>query len=485
MRKGTILAALVFVALIAVALLQLRKPVERGITHLSFTGLEKDKVTELSITGTNPIDLKKTDGKWVVSDGKPADENAVRMALDAISKIESDDVVTTNPERYVAMGVDEEKGTHIVAWIGSRHAAEFTLGSSAGANTHIRSGDAVYAVHGVRSFQLSKPSSAWHNLKLFTDALDDVSRVEVGLSGKAPYALVKKGTQWELEDPKVVPAGFRFDHDEARTLMSSLVNLGAKEILDKDPGVATTHLDNTADVLVFVGKDGARRELHLGATTAEKNVYARISGKDDLYTLTESAAKGLRKAPTDLRELTLVQLTPDKVRKLTVNAGKTQLVLAKEGSTWKVAHSSEPTPADFELDSNQVNSKISGFSTARALRLATEAEERTAGLAKPAATVTATLEDGKTVSISFGAEGKEKENNSPVVFARGSVDNTTYVVAKFLAERFTGGLSTFKKQAAPANPQFDASQLANLPPDIRAQLLQQLRQRTAQGAPGK
>ena len=484
MGKGTLLAAAVFAGLIAVTYFSLRQPAERGVQRLSFPQYDKDAVTGITITGKNPIELKKADGKWQVSDGKPADETAVKALLEAIGKVDSTDVLTSHTDKYAAMEVDDEKGVHVVASAGAKHVAEFTVGKAAAGATNIRAGDTVYAVRGVFPYAFSKPAAQWHQLKLFTDALDDVSRVEVTLAGAPTYALVKKDNKWELEDTKIVPDGFRFDPDMARTLASSLVNLSAKEILDKDPGVDTTKLNGPTDTFTFTGKDGSKREVHLGASLADKSVYAKVTGRDDVYTLVEITAKNLRKAPTDFRALTLMKLENDKVKKLSIVSDKTKLILEKDGTGWKVVKSSETAPADFTFDPNQVTSRLSSIGNTRGLRLATWEERAKSPLAKPTATLTMTLDDGKEATLVLGGEGKDTEHATPFVFARGNVDNEIYIVSKYLVDRLAGGLTTFKKP--PAQPQggggFDASQLANLPPDVRAQLMKQMQGR--QGMPG-
>jgi hypothetical protein len=480
MRKGTILAIVVFLGLAAAAYFSLRQPEERGVHKLSFPGYEKDKVTQLTITGPNPVDLKKTDGKWMVSDGKPADENAVKAAIEAIAKIDSEDVVTSRSDKYADMEVDDTKGTHVVAWAGAKHAAEFTIGKSAAGAAHIRSGDTVYSVRGVSSFTFSKPAAQWHQLKLFTDTLDDVSRVDVALTGSAPYAIVKKDGKWDLEDAKIVPAGFRFDADAARSFVSTLVNASAKEILDKDPGAATTGLGGPADTFTFTGKDGAKHELHLGAALADKSVYAKVAGRDETYTLAEYMGKNLRKAALDFRALTMMKVEMEKVTALNIASGKTSLSLEKADGAWKLGKSSESAPANFEFDPSLGASRVTQVANARALRMATEEEAKKANFSKPSATVTLKLEGGGQATLAFTGEGKD--GTTPIVYARGNADSAVYVAAKALADRLTGGVTTFQKRAAPASPNFDASQLANLPPDVRAQLMQQLQQKRAMGS---
>src|SRR5690606_11096803 len=102
--------------------------------------------------------------------------------------------------------------------------------------------------------------------------------------GEMPYALVKDGEAWRLEDASVVPAGFRFDADAARAFVSSVVNTRVADYEATDPGVETTKLGDDADALTFTvtpaAEEGepapaaATRTLRLGAPNAEgKSVF--------------------------------------------------------------------------------------------------------------------------------------------------------------------------------------------------------------------
>lgn len=471
MKKGTLVALVVFVALLAGAALTLNKKPERGITRLSFAAVDTAGIDRLQITGANPVELHKKDGKWVLANGKEADANAVKAALEAIPKIDSSDVVSTSTERHAELEVDEAKGAHVVATAGGKTVADFVVGKTGASGAMVRQGDAVYSVRGVSTFQFSKPASSWMQLKLFTDALDDVTRLEVALEGQAPYALVKNESEWQLEDPSVAPAGFRFDANAARTLVSSAVNLRVKEYVDPDPGAEATGLDK-GDVIVFVGKDGARRELRMGKAREDRSVFARIADRDDVFALHEFHARALRKGVADLRAMTLMKIEPDKATRVAIRDGKTELVLEKQGADWKIARSTEEIPKDFEFDPAMVRRRLSALSNARGLAIAPA--DAKPGIGKNADGVTVTFEDGSTAELAFGAATKHEDRDA--FFARGNADGETYVVTKYLHDDSVRGLSSFKKVAQPAGgaPQLDPASLSQLPPEIRKQLMEQM-----------
>lgn len=470
MKKGTILASVVFAVLLIGAAMSLNRKPERGITRLSFATVDKAGIDKLEISGPNPVELQKKDGKWVLANGKEADQTAVQNALDAIPKIDSSDIVTSNSERFAEYGVDEARGTKVVAWAGAKKVAEAIVGNAGGSGTFVRSGDAVYSVRGVSSYLFSKPVSSWMQLKIFTDAFDDVSRLEVALQGQTPYALVKKDNEWQLEDPSVAPAGFRFDKSQARTLVSSVVNLRAKEFVDSDPGAEATGLEQ-ADVFAFVAKDGARRELKVGKAREDKSLFAHVAGRDDLFVVQEYTGRALRKALPDLREMTLMKFETEKATKLTIRDGKTELVFEKQGADWKIGRSTEVVPKDFELDAGAVLRRLNAVKNARALRIAPDDGSRGGGW-RSSGSVTLTLEDGKNATLSFGGATKHEEQDA--YFAIGNADGEIYLVTKYLHDDLLRGLQSFKKVAQQAPPQIDPKALEQLPPEVRKSLQEQI-----------
>jgi len=484
MKQSTIVAVLIFVALGAAAYYSMTRKPERGITRVDFAQVDPAVISAVAISGKNPIQIKKDGELWKLGNGKEADAASVKRLVDKIPEIVSSHVVTKDPARFAELEVDEEKGSRVQASVGSAVVADFIVGKAGAGGGHVRVDDAVYLVKGVYPGVFSKEASAWHQLKLFDEKLEDVTWAGVGLADKGSYTLVKQEDAWSLTDAGELPDGFRFDANAARSLVSTLVNARAREVLDADPGVETTGLDEAADALVFVGKDDARHELHLGKAAEEKKVYARVGGKPDVFTLPEHTVKNLRKAATDLRDLGLVTLEKEKVRFISFKSDAVKLSFKKQDTQWWIDKTSGKVPDGFELDSMAVHRKIQAMDSARGTKLApAEVTPAKAGLARPSATVTAKYEDGTAFTLVFGAEFKDDERD--VVYARGTVDDSIYVVSKWIRDNFTSTLDKYQKRDAPSGggmPNIDPAALSNLPPDVRAQLMKQMQQKQREQA---
>ena len=494
MNKSTLIAVAVLGLLVVGVIWNQRRAPERGITRVTFADLDVASVDRIEVSGKNAVKLNKDGKLWKVESGKEADANAVTRLVEAVPKIVSTDLTTTDSEKFSELEVDDEKGTRVQVYAGKKELADFVVGKSGkGGGSHVRVGDEVYTVKGVYSSTFSREASSWLERKLFADKVADVNRVEIARHGEAPYTLVKTDGKWALADASVLPAGFRFDSDGANSLVSALVNARAKDILDADPGVETTKLDETVDTFAFDANEGegdakttVRREVKVGTALEDKSVYARVSGKTDIITLAEHTVKSLRKVPTDFRDLKIIELDKEKVSEVSIVDGSTRLTLEKQGAEWKVANSSAKIPEDFVLDPTAVIRRLSGMANARATKVAEGVTKSAAGLSRPLATVTAKLDDGSKVTLAFGKAVKDEDRD--MIYVSGNIDDAVYLATEWTRKNLAGGLDSFKKTEAPAGgmdgmggmPNLDPETLKNLPPDVRASLMQQLQQKQQQ-----
>jgi hypothetical protein len=489
MKKSTILAIAVFAVLLVGALAMLREKPERGITRVSFADVKPDQVSRIETRGKSSVKMAKEGDVWKLEDGKRADSVAIQRLLEAIPKIQSSTVVTRNAERFSELEVDDEKGTGIVVAAGDRELADFVVGKTARGGAHVRIDDTVYAVRGVFPSVFAREPGQWIEKKLFDVDAAEVEKIEVSLADGTRYNLVLKESKWALEDPSILPAGFRFDASQAESVANQVINARANEVLETDPGDDKTALGGATDAFTLVAKDGTRKTLRLGAESEQKNVYARADGWDEVLTLFPHSSRALRKAPADMRDLGLMSFVPNDVVKLEIESGPDQLRLERDadGKTWKVASTTGETPEGFQLDPMKVEQRVVAMRSARATAIAPEGAATK--LDKPSAKLTATTDKGETAVLTFGAETKQDDRDA--VFALGNADSAPYLVATFTRDSLTGGLPTFAVQEAPegglamGGGGLDPAALQNLPPDVRESLLKQLaQQQQAQKAMG-
>ena len=113
------------------------------------------------------------------------------------------------------------------------------------------------------------------------------------------------------------------------------------------------------DVLEARLKDGKTVTLHLGAQADPQGslVPIRKEGDPQIYLVPNSVAQELRKKLNGMRDLSLLSFDPQKVTRLSIQAGGKKTVVTKDGSTWKLTRS-EKLPRGFEFDPSRVDAQL-------------------------------------------------------------------------------------------------------------------------------
>ena len=382
--------------------------------------------------------------------------------------------------------MDAEKGAQVELTAGKRTLASLVVGKAAtGGATYVRTGDRVFRVTGLYRGVFGKDASAWLERKLFVDAVTAVTRIEVRLHDAPVYALVKKEDVWALEDPSVLPAGFRFDAKAAASLVAAVVNARATDVLATPIDETTSGLGEAAEAWRYTlaagegGEPAVTHELRLGAEKEAGVRYARTDRRADVVTLASSTVTSLRKRPTDLRDLAVILLDATKVRALHIVDGARTLELVKKGDAWSLARTSETLPKGFELDPQAAARRVSTLASVHATRVDEGATLAASGLSRPSATVTATLEDGSQVRLAFGKDVEVEGRKEAYVL--GNVDKSIYVVGSWTRTTLLGGIDTLRKKPD-EDPllNLDPKTLSGLPPEVRANLQQQIAQKRQQ-----
>lgn len=474
MSKSTLIAAVVFAALLAAVVFTLDEKPERGIERISFAEVSAPEITRITATGKNTYEIEREEDGWRLADGRPADEAAVDRLVASVPNIESSSVVTKNPERFAELEVDDVSGTVFRAFAGDEPVAEFTVGTAARSGAHIRKNDVVYLVRHIRESTFRRGADLWTEKKVFDIPPQTVRRIDVALREGPRYALVNGDEGWSLEDPSALPDGFRFDSQQAATLSRTLAGLRAKDVLADELDETTTGFEIEADLLTMTVDGKEPLVLRLGKDAEDASVYARATGTRFDVTVPKHIANALRKKPTDFRDLTLMEMDPKRTVRLEIQNGDDELVFerASVDEAWQLARSTNEAPGDFELDSAKVDSRLAALAYARAKGVA--GDDADTSLNTPSATLRATNVAGETAALVFGNDAEH--DGLPGVVVRGNADNTIYIAPSYAKTNLTGGLETFRKTALPQGPRtLDAGALQNLPPEVRAQLMEQVR----------
>ncbi len=494
MRRTTLLAVLVFFGLGALAALVMTRNPERGIVRMSLAGIDLSVVDRMEISGPMPVVLRRDGNIWRLANDREADLRTVQGALSLVPQIASSDQLTTDSSRFAFFEADDTAGHSVVLRSSDTPVVRFVVGKSLAGGAAVRVGDAVYKVAHFFPGAFARPANEWLEKRIIKKELDDVAQVQVHLHGQSPYAVGVQDANWALVPlPQVTYPALRFDPEAARLLAMGLANLRAHEILDADPGVATTHLSaEQADSFKIVLKDegeglvpGTKPEggasattLLLGANKDEHSIYAKLDGRSDVYLLTDGTAQALRKKLVDLRNLTLMQpVVEQDVRQILIQNGKAKVTLSRDAATapW-VMQSTEKLSKNFVLDQSKANRRIALLTTARALGVASMQSK----LVGAKSFVQLRLADKRLVTLRIGGPAQEAPG---ACYGQGDRDDDVYTLTAGLHDSLLGLSSSFEKvQEVDALSQLDPASLSGLPPDIRKSLEGQIAQRKAQQA---
>jgi hypothetical protein len=484
MSRQTFIALVTCGLLAAWGLLSLNDAPERGISRVDYTKIDTAALDKIILSGAHSAELIKTGEAWTFKT-RAVNKDFVKQLLDAAQKIRSSDLITQNTSQYGDYEIDDTKGTQVTLGRGGDKVAEFSVGKAASGGVHIKVEDAVYAVKGVFAHHFKRDGVQWLDKKVFQHKSGDFESVEVTLGGQAPYRLEKKEGQWTLANIETMGEGFRFDKAVASRLVNSLSGLRAKDILLEAPDAATTKLDSDFDEIKITLK-GAQAgasaiSLKVGAEKADdSSFYVRSSSVTDLMTVSASTVKGLLKMPRDFRDLKVMQFNSAQVKEAKWVNKKKSLVLSKKEGKWTRKSGSQEVPDDFELDSQVVEQRLRSLANLRALGVLEE-KDVSLGLGRLNGQVELTLTDDSVVALKFGRESNVQEKD--VWVAQGNADELYYGVVVNTAQNALGLLNTFRKRAPPPTPpgagglaNIDPSMLSKLPPDIRKNLEEQIRQ---------
>lgn len=285
--------------------------------------------------------------------------------------------------------------------------------------------------------------------RVFDFAKDDVKRLELNdpRSGrqhlivaekKAPEAGSSPGAQptWTV----VKPIEYKLEGFDR--LASDLAMLRATEFLPKLPGADSNALDNPYTITAIVSPEGGSERtvtLRIGAGR-KAGIYAQVEGSHEFLMLSTTSADNLLKGVNDLRNKRLFPFSEPDVQSFELlNPGQQPISLKRAGSGWTFL-----SPAGETAYAPKVKSfveLIAGLNVAEYLEKAPSDQET--GLGADARVVRLTLNDGKTITLTIGAEFQDaKKVEKHYIRIEGNPEVMTAM--KYVIKNATKGLDDLR-----------------------------------------
>jgi hypothetical protein len=521
---GIVLALIVFVVLLFVVIGRNDSNTKVGVKELKVEKVNKDAVEKIDVTlppkkaaanagagaDAGPAEasparrvvLEKQNGAWVVYDGATpdkkfaADEAQVKTALDAIGEFATGELIANKKEKHAELEIDDDKGQLVAVTAKGKTALDLIFGRAAkggGSTVRMKGSDDVFVAKGRLGSVVRKEVGAWRKKALFELKADEITRVAIANTDgsklvfesstpPAPPAPPDGGTaasprpEWKLVEPATLPAGFRLDKAQLSRPATSFATLRAQDFAD-GASDATAGFDQP-HTIVEANTPAKKTVVHLGKEDDKKRVFAKVDGDPQIYLLAAYSAKQLQKSIDDLRELTLFDAKVDDVERVTFKGSAGTVVVQKKNDAWELVEPKAPPP---EFEATQIGSQVAALLRLRGTRVAGDAPAT--ALAKPGPVVELQLKGGKKQTLRFGsgvpldaseaADAKDAKAKEPKEFyAKGAVDDLTYVIAAFTRNRYEKPAELFKKPPAPP-PGIGGGGIPGmekLPPDVRKKL---------------
>jgi hypothetical protein len=375
------------------------KPREKVLTF------DRAKAKELSLTtGDETVQLVKDKDAWRMTApvAAPADTGEVDGILATLSSLDTDDVVTENPDSLADYGLEKPRSTVTVVVDGVPEPLKLIVGEKT------PDGGAVYAKLPSQPRVFTLPSYVEGSLakKPFDlrdrDVLhvkrDDVTSLEVaGPEGAFALARDDRG-EWVFTSPIRTRAG-RWSVDG---LLGTLESLRMDAVAAENAEDAKAYgLDKPSRTVTLGLPGGARKTLEIGSPAGEKKRHVRLAGSTQIAVIPDGVVDDLAKGMGELRAKRVLDVATHDVEGFDVEVDGARRVHAKstekgkdgapETTKWR---RTEPEAKD--LDTTKVQDALFGVGGLEVLEFVdAPAGAAPYGLDRPALKVTLRFAGGK------------------------------------------------------------------------------------------
>jgi hypothetical protein len=242
------------------------------------------------------IELARSGEDWKLV--KPVDAKAnqanVKSLLENLKTLKVTEQIDGSTSGYGKYGLSDDKGLHAVFSKGGAVVLDARFGDNGGRGqmTRVAGKDGVYAVKGYSSYLYARDAKGWRDLALFKFEENDVTSATID-NEHGSYSFTKEGEAWKAKftKPKGTAGAIKnFDDAKVKDFVRAYKTLNADGFADKGKTPAEVGLEKPLAQLVLTLKDGAKREVQVGATAEGSSRWVKVSGSDDIWSISSWAA---------------------------------------------------------------------------------------------------------------------------------------------------------------------------------------------------
>ncbi|MFH5882794.1 DUF4340 domain-containing protein [Halalkalibaculum sp. DA3122] len=247
-----------------------------------------DRIEIESPTQNRMISLQRENSSWMVGQSAeevhyPADENAIKRAIEQLNALNIQAVATRDPQKYTRFKVDST-GTKVSLYDDETLLSSLIIGapriiSRQQYNNYVRpvEDEAVYAVDRLLSPTFGKDLEGWRNKVVWELEDSQISRIDFLFPADSSYSIQRAGTgnSWVSE-------GDTLNSSSVSRITSNLGRLRADGFV-KDQ--APDQFGNERYAIQVQLQNGSRKTLRLKSLDGEPSSYQAVA-TDFPYTFT-------------------------------------------------------------------------------------------------------------------------------------------------------------------------------------------------------
>ncbi|MBM3993693.1 MAG: DUF4340 domain-containing protein [Planctomycetes bacterium] len=228
---------------------------------------------------------------------------------------------------------------------------------------------------------------------------DAVTRITIQATG-TPYHLDRAGSAWKISGPLEAEASAK----DIDSLLGDLATLRCERFEAKAPqDLAGFGLDKPEFKVTLIAKEGKPLTLEVGKrfSDPEPSRFARLSGGDSVFVVSDKTFANLRKDPFEFLDKSLLNVQAGDVQRIKY-AGAAPFALERKMGLWRVVDA--PVPS-FTVDDVSVKATLGLLTQLRADKFAVyggKIDWQNYGLESPAETI--------IVQLGEGEKGKTQEH---------------------------------------------------------------------------
>lgn len=224
------------------------------------------------------------------------------------------------------------------------------------------------------SSETTESSKAAEARKLVDVKPEDVQKVSIVPASGKTVVFERSGSDWKILEPMQAPA----ESFEVDDLVRDLVGLQSRQQLDADKK-ASLGLDHPSYTVEITSKAGKTFKYGVGDKPQIGDTLAvLLDGQSKPDVVNASLYAKLEKKPDSFRRKSLLTLSTDQVKQLTLTHKNQTIALEKTGGDWEITE-----PKKMPADSSEVSNLLFGISGLNAKAFPDGLTAQDAGLTKP------------------------------------------------------------------------------------------------------